>query len=573
MVFVGPYEHHSNELPWRESFADVVVIREDPAGGVDLGHLEEELRRHDGRPMKVGSFSAASNVSGIVTDVDAVSTLLHRHGALACWDYASAGPYLPIDMNPPADANGERLAWKDAVFVSPHKFVGGPGTPGVLIAKRALFRNRVPTVPGGGTILFVSPTRQTYHPDPEIREEGGTPAIVESIRAGLVFALKEAVGADEIRQREERFARRALRSWSENPNIRIIGNTAAERLAILSFGIRHGSGMLHGNFVTAVLNDLFGIQARSGCFCAGPYVHRTYPIDDVWSERMDAEVSRGHVGAKLSFTRLGFNYFTSETVFDYVLRAVHLVADQGWRLLPQYRFDPGSGLWSHVRRPARRRVSLAAVSFGTDGPIGGDGVAVVESEDALSGYLEEARRSSGTRIRCRGTALTLSCLPSSSASAGSRSPVRRLLLPRPGRPSAPSGLPLSSIGHGSRNGLQPKRGGLDEARERRRDPLPLRRRARRRVGERSGLQPMVRGEPSVRQAAGAGPADPDQLPGQEGERARGGHAHRHRPRGGRHGRARGGRRRGTPAPVGRAALRREPLTRAFPAEPAVGGLS
>ncbi len=173
VVFVGPYEHHSNELPWRESFADVIVIREDPAGGVDLEHLEEELRRHADRPLRIGSFAAASNVSGIVTDVDAVSTVLHRYGALACWDYASAGPYLPIDMNPPPDANGDRLAWKDAVFLSPHKFVGGPGTPGVLIAKRSLFRNRVPTVPGGGTILFVSPTWQTYHPDPEVREEGG----------------------------------------------------------------------------------------------------------------------------------------------------------------------------------------------------------------------------------------------------------------------------------------------------------------------------------------------------------------------------------------------------------------
>jgi selenocysteine lyase/cysteine desulfurase len=392
VVFVGPYEHHSNELPWRESFADVVVIREDPSGGVDLEHLEEELRRHADRPMRIGSFAAASNVSGIVTDVDAVSTLLHRFGALACWDYASAGPYLPIDMNPPPDANGERLAWKDAVFVSPHKFIGGPGTPGVLIAKRSVFRNRVPTVPGGGTILFVSPTWQTYHPDPEIREEGGTPAIVESIRAGLVFALKEAVGPDQIRLQEDRFARRALESWGENPNIRILGNTDAERLAIVSFGVRHGSGMLHGNFVTAVLNDLFGIQARSGCFCAGPYVHRAFPIDDVWSERMDAEVSRGHVGAKLSFTRLGFNYFTSETTFDYILRAVHLVAEQGWKLLSQYRFDPASGLWSHLRGAARPRTSLREVSFAADGPIGGSGVALTESEDALPGYLEEARQ-------------------------------------------------------------------------------------------------------------------------------------------------------------------------------------
>ena len=228
-------------------------------GGVDLEHLEHELRRHADRPLKIGSFSAASNVTGIVTDVDAIAVTLRRHGALACLDYAAAGPYLPIDMT-----------GKDAVFLSPHKFLGGPGTPGVLVAKRRLFRNRVPSVPGGGTILFVSPREQSYHPDPAVREEGGTPAIVESIRAGLVFALKEAVGAQEIRRRERELARRALAAWGANPQIEILGGTEAERLAIVSLGLRHPRGLLHANFVVAVLSDLFGIQARSGCFCAGP---------------------------------------------------------------------------------------------------------------------------------------------------------------------------------------------------------------------------------------------------------------------------------------------------------------
>jgi hypothetical protein len=295
-------------------------------------------------------------------------------------------------MNAAPDIPNGPLAYKDAVFVSPHKFVGGPGTPGVLVTKRWLVRNRVPSVPGGGTILFVSPTGHSYHPDPAIREEGGTPAIVESVRAGLAFALKDAVGSDEIRRREHDFARRALRSWAANPQIEILGNPELERLAIVSLGLRHPAGLLHANFVVAVLSDLFGIQARSGCFCAGPYVHRAFPIDDAWSERMDAEVSRGHVGAKLSFTRLGFNYFTSETVFDYVLRAVHLVADEGWKLLPLYRFDPASGLWHHADGPARpAHTSLRDVSFETDGPIGVSAVAVAESEDVLPRYLEEAR--------------------------------------------------------------------------------------------------------------------------------------------------------------------------------------
>jgi selenocysteine lyase/cysteine desulfurase len=342
VVFIGPYEHHSNELPWRESIADVATVRADAQGRVDLDHLEHELRRHRDRALKIGSFSAASNVTGIITDVDAVAAALHRHGALSCWDYAAAGPYLPIDMNPPVP-----LAHKDAVFLSPHKFVGGPGTPGVLVVKRGLLRNRVPSVPGGGTILFVSPSGHSYHDDPAIREEAGTPAIVESVRAGLAFAIKEAVGAEEIARREHDLADRALRSWSANPRIEILGNPELDRLAIVSIGIRHASRLLHANFVVAVLSDLFGIQARSGCFCAGPYIHRMYPVDDAWSERMHAESARGNLGAKLAFTRLSFNYYISEAAFRYVLDAVHLVADEGWKLLPLYRFDPRTGLWCH----------------------------------------------------------------------------------------------------------------------------------------------------------------------------------------------------------------------------------
>jgi selenocysteine lyase/cysteine desulfurase len=298
VVFVGPYEHHSNELPWRESIADVVTIREDADGLVDFGHLEHELMHYADRPLKIGSFSAASNVTGIVTDVDRVAITLHRHGALSCWDYAAAGPYVQIDMNPSPDRPDGHLAYKDAVFISPHKFVGGPGTPGVLVAKRALFGNRVPSVPGGGTILFVSPTGHSYHPAPEIREEGGTPAIIESIRAGLVFALKEAVGSEEIRRREGDFVRRALESWGANPQIEILGNPELERLAIVSLGLRHPRGLLHSNFAVALLNDLFGIQARSGCFCAGPYLHRLYEIEDVWSAQMQAEIPLGHMGAR-----------------------------------------------------------------------------------------------------------------------------------------------------------------------------------------------------------------------------------------------------------------------------------
>jgi selenocysteine lyase/cysteine desulfurase len=382
VVFIGPYEHHSNELPWRESIAHVVTILEDADGRVDLAQLEEELERYAGRPLKIGTFSAASNVTGIVTDVERVATLLHRHGALSCWDYGAAGPHLPIEMNPDAE-----LAYKDAVFISPHKFVGGPGTPGVLVAKRSLFRNRVPAVPGGGTISFVSPAGHSYHPDPEVREEGGTPAIVESIRAGLAFALKDAVGANEIRRREERIVRRALSSWGANPRIEVFGNQSVDRIGIVSLGLRHPRGLLHSHFVGAVLNDLFGIQVRSGCFCAGPYLHRLLPIGEGWSRRMHAEVANGHDGAKLSLLRMSFGYFMSDAVVDYVVEAVNLIAEDGWKLLPYYRFDPDTARWHHrsERPDATPSLEAAAVGRGVRPP------RRTAPESVLADYLREAR--------------------------------------------------------------------------------------------------------------------------------------------------------------------------------------
>ncbi|HXM58375.1 MAG TPA: aminotransferase class V-fold PLP-dependent enzyme [Candidatus Dormibacteraeota bacterium] len=386
VVFIGPYEHHSNELPWRESIADVVVIHEDADGHVDLGHLEAELRRYASRPLRIGSFSAASNVTGIVTDMDAVARLLHRHGALSFWDCAAAAPYVTIEMCP-----ADPLAGKDAVFVSPHKFIGGPSTPGVLAVRRDLVRNRVPTVPGGGTVAYVNPMEHRYLDDPVQREEGGTPAIVEAIRCGLVFQLKAAVGEAEIRRREEDFIGRAVTSWSANPNLEILGNVAARRLSIVSFVVRHDRRYLHHNFVVAVLNDLFGIQSRGGCSCAGPYGHRLLGIDIERSHRFEREIARGCEGIKPGWVRVNFNYFVSEVVFQYLLDAVHLVAEQGWKLLPDYRFDPASGLWRHRDGPIEPPLSLHDLRYDEAGALRYPRHPLRASEGALAGYLEEAR--------------------------------------------------------------------------------------------------------------------------------------------------------------------------------------
>jgi len=389
VVFIGPYEHHSNELPWRESIADVVVIHEDHDGHIDQAQLAEELVRHEGRPMKIGSFSAASNVTGIISDWRSIAVLLHRHGALSFWDFAAAAPYTEIRMG--ASAGGPEEPYLDAVFISPHKFIGGPGTPGVLVGRRELFRNRVPGMPGGGTVTFVNSDEHEYLADIEHREEGGTPAIVESIRAGLVFQLKEAVGVPEIRRLEESFIRRAVEHWRRNRNLEILGNPDLDRLSIVSFVVKHEGRYVHHNFVVAILNDLFGIQSRGGCSCAGPYGHRLLGIDVEKSHEFQREINRGCEGIKPGWVRVNFNYFISEAVFDFILEAVDLVAAEGWRLLPDYRFDPATGLWKHRKEPPEPPLSLRDISY-EDGGMPSSAHRHQQPESALAGHLEDARR-------------------------------------------------------------------------------------------------------------------------------------------------------------------------------------
>ena len=388
VVFIGPFEHHSNELPWRESIADVVVIPESPAGHIDAERLACELVAHARRTVKIGSFSAASNVTGILSDADGITRLLHEHGALAFWDYAAGGPYIDIDMSP-----ADPLTAKDAVFLSPHKFIGGPGTPGVLVVRKELLSNRVPDVVGGGTVAYVSPTEHRYVSDPEHREEGGTPAIIESIRAGLVFDLKRAVGTDTIRAHEEDFVRRAVAAWSANPAIEVLGNVEADRLSIVSFTVRAPSGRyLHHNAVVAMLNDVFGIQARGGCSCAGPYGHRLLGISLDRSALYEEQITKGCEGIKPGWVRVNFNYFISEPVFTYLVEAVDLLARHGWALLPDYRFDLDSGLWRHRAGPVEPPLRLADLHYDASGALVHPHHDDRAGEEALRDHLDQARR-------------------------------------------------------------------------------------------------------------------------------------------------------------------------------------
>jgi hypothetical protein len=292
-------------------------------------------------------------------------------------------------MNP---HDGDPAARKDAIFISPHKFIGGPGTPGVLVVSKKLLTNSVPDVVGGGTVAYVNPQEHLYLTDHAHREEAGTPAIIESIRAGLVFDLKNAVGVAEIEQHEHDLLRRAVTAWAASPAMEILGNPDARRLSIVSFVIRRPGGKyLHHNLVVSILNDLFGIQARGGCSCAGPYGHRLLGIDLDRSHEFEREITGGCEGIKPGWVRVNFNYFLSEEVFRYIVSAVALVAEHGYKLTSQYRFNPTTGLWRHKDGAVEPPLRLAQLHYGPDGSLTYPHHEDTVGESALAGYLDEAR--------------------------------------------------------------------------------------------------------------------------------------------------------------------------------------
>jgi hypothetical protein len=251
----------------------------------------------------------------------------------------------------------------------------------------------VPTVVGGGIVAYVNPLEHVYVDDPERREEAGTPAIVESIRAGLVFQLKAAVGVDVIRAQEQRFLERAAEAWQQHPNIDVLGHLDAERLSIVSFVVRRPSGRyLHHNFVVALLNDLFGIQSRGGCSCAGPYGHRLLGIDVETSHEYERQISDGCEGIKPGWVRINFNYFISEAVFAYIVAAVSFVAEHGYLFLTDYHFDAASGLWRHRQGPIEPPLRLTDVAYDPAGAMSYPKHDSTADESALETYLSEADR-------------------------------------------------------------------------------------------------------------------------------------------------------------------------------------
>lgn len=338
-VIIGPYEHHSNILPWRESRAEIVELAECPSGGPDLGGLQRALRPGEA-DLTICTLSAGSNITGITSDVATITRMVKTAGAKMIWDYAGAGPYVPIAMSP---VSGAEI---DAIVVSPHKFIGGPGASGILIVRRDGVTTDKPTWPGGGTVKFVSPDTHDYSANLEAREEAGTPNVVGDIRAALAFIVKHAIGLEQMERRNRELAKQAFAAWKAIPQLELLGLQEPDRLPIFSFRIRNGKGgYVHQQLVTRMLSDRFGIQARGGCACAGPYVHRLLSIDPEHSEQIRQAILAGEEIEKPGFTRLNFSVLLSDEKVKYILDCVTQLAADAPSFEADYDFDPARAIF------------------------------------------------------------------------------------------------------------------------------------------------------------------------------------------------------------------------------------
>lgn len=342
-ILVGPYEHHSNYLPWVETGAEVEEIPEATNGGPDLARLEQRLQSIEDYDLVVGSFSAASNVTGILTPVDAVTTLLKKYGALAIWDFAGGAPYVEMDMGAGASA-------KDAIVYSSHKFPGGPGASGVLVLRDTIVRRDTPTASGGGTVVFVSPWRHVYSANVVAREEAGTPNIIGDIRAALVMLIKSAVSQQFIDQRDRTVRARALAAWQDHPRIDLLGNKQADRtLPIFAFRIRStDGGFIHHQLFTRMLSDFYGIQVRGGCACAGPYAHRLLDIDRASSNALFSRIEQGEELRKPGWVRLNFSYLMDDEKVAYIIDSVNELASTCEQRLERYTTDESTARFTAV---------------------------------------------------------------------------------------------------------------------------------------------------------------------------------------------------------------------------------
>ncbi|AOZ94751.1 selenocysteine lyase [Paenibacillus crassostreae] len=337
VIFVSHMEHHSNHISWAETIGDVVCIDPGEQGSVDPDKLEQALLKYSHRTYKFGSFTACSNVTGISTPYHELARIMHKYGGVCFVDFSASAPYVNINMHPTSPT--ERL---DAIFFSPHKFLGGPGSCGVLIFNSELYKNQVPDHPGGGTVSWTNAWGgRRYYKDIETREDGGTPPILQTIRTALCISLKEKMGCKQLNQREQELTSLLMKELSQIPEIFVLESQSEDRIGIISFVVLN----IHYNLFTKLLNDRFGIQARGGCSCAGPYGHYLLHMNEKTSNLITDQLDKGDLTYKPGWVRLSIHPIMTRREILLITSAIRsiLINIATWK--QDYQYQPSTNDW------------------------------------------------------------------------------------------------------------------------------------------------------------------------------------------------------------------------------------
>ncbi|MDB5020643.1 MAG: aminotransferase class V-fold PLP-dependent enzyme [Pedobacter sp.] len=350
VVFVTEMEHHSNHTSWLETIATVEIIRNDPSGNVDLNHFRQLLKQYRGRLYKIAAVTACSNVTGIETPYQDIARLIHQQGGWCFVDFACSAPYVNIDMHPE-----DKDAHLDAIYFSGHKFLGGPGTPGILVFNRKLYTNEIPDQPGGGTVAYSNPWKaHKYVENIEAREDGGTPPYLQGIKAALCIRLKEKMGVAQMRRREKELLDIVFARFKQIENAVILEGSATERLGVVAFMIRGA----HYNLIVKLLNDHFGIQLRGGCSCAGTYGHYLLKVDQGSSEKVLADIRAGDLSSKPGWVRLSIHPTMTDEDIHLIMDGIADIAANYQVLSSDYHYCRETNEFVCASSPAAKTVAF-----------------------------------------------------------------------------------------------------------------------------------------------------------------------------------------------------------------------
>lgn len=341
IVFVTHMEHHSNQTSWLETICDVAIINACPEGKVCLDHFQKLLDKYANRKHKIAAVTSCSNVTGIITPYHKIASLVHKAGGLCFVDFACSAPYIDINMHP--EDESEKL---DAIYFSPHKFLGGPSSSGILIFCKSLYNNSIPDNPGGGTVDWTNPWGQhKYYDSIEAREDGGTPAFLQTIRVALCVKLKDQMGVDKMLARETEIISRVWKGLEGTENVRILADNIKHRLCVVSFYIDD----LHYNLAVKLLNDRFGIQVRGGCSCAGTYGHYLLQVSQDKSNSITEAISCGILGEKPGWIRMSFHPVMTNDEIDQVITGVKELAQHHEEWKNDYEYHQSTNEWHYKR--------------------------------------------------------------------------------------------------------------------------------------------------------------------------------------------------------------------------------